>query len=178
MPDEKMDEIYGLVAEAFGGGQDKVQLQAFPFRMTEANLALHANSADAQFWSMLKEGSDAFEKVGHPPIVTVCNQRYVFNAAATNPDSDLMSSCPTTTVAFKPITDATHPSGKVSTIASTEHSVARQIWRKQFADRFRTKTQTIMRPEVGALHSSAKAAALHNVKERRIDKHNRFLGRA
>ena len=35
--DEQMDEIYGLVTEAFRAGQDKVQLQAFPFRMTEAN---------------------------------------------------------------------------------------------------------------------------------------------
>ena len=178
MTDEQMDEIYGLVTEAFRGGQDKVQLQAFPFRMTGANLALHVNRPDAQFWSVLKEGSDAFEKVGHPPIVTVCNQRYVFNVAATDPYSDPMSSCPATTIAAKPITDATHPAGKVSTVISTEHSVARQIWRKRFAERFRTTTQTIMRPEVGALRSSAKAAALHNVKERRIDKRIRFVGRA
>jgi len=32
MTDEQMDEIYGLVTEAFRGGQDKVQLQAFSFR--------------------------------------------------------------------------------------------------------------------------------------------------
>ena len=178
MTDEQMDEIYGLVTEAFRGGQDKVQLQAFPFRMTEENLALHANSPDAQFWSMLKEGSDTFEKVGHPPIVTVCNQRYLFNVAAADPYSDPMSSCPPTTIDARPITDATHPAGKVSTVASTEHSVARQIWRKQFAERFRTTTQTIMRPEVSAFRSSAKAAALRNVKERRIDKHIRFVGRA
>jgi murein L,D-transpeptidase YafK len=29
--DEQMDEIYGLVTEAFRGGQDKVQLQASHF---------------------------------------------------------------------------------------------------------------------------------------------------
>jgi murein L,D-transpeptidase YafK len=168
MTDEQMDEIYGLVTEAFRGGQDKVQLQAFPFRMTEANLALHATSPDAQFWSMLKEGSDAFEKVGLPPIVTVCNQRYVFNVAAASDDTDPMSSCPATAVAPKPITDAPHLAG---------HLFARQIGRKQFAHRVRTQTQTIMRHEVG-LRSSAKAAALHNAKERKIDRHNRFVGRA
>ena len=95
MTDEQMDEIYGLVAEAFRGGQDKVQFHYFPFRMTGANVALHANSPDAQFWSMLKEGSDAFEKVGHPPIVTVCNQHYVFNVAATDHEfrSNVFLSC-------------------------------------------------------------------------------------
>jgi murein L,D-transpeptidase YafK len=64
----KWTKFTGVVAEAFRGGQDKVQLQAFAFRVTEANLALHANSPDAQFWSMLKEGSVPFEKVGHKPI--------------------------------------------------------------------------------------------------------------
>jgi len=37
-----MEEIYGLVYEAFRGGQEKVQVQAFPFRMTAENLARHA----------------------------------------------------------------------------------------------------------------------------------------
>jgi murein L,D-transpeptidase YafK len=84
MTDEQMTEIYGLVAEALHGGQDKVQLQAFPFRMTEANLALHANNPNDEFWSMLKVGSDAFDKTGNPPIITVFNLHYVFNVDVTN----------------------------------------------------------------------------------------------
>jgi murein L,D-transpeptidase YafK len=42
MTDYAMEEIYGLVDEAFKGGQEKVQLEAFPFRMTAENLARHA----------------------------------------------------------------------------------------------------------------------------------------
>jgi murein L,D-transpeptidase YafK len=156
----KWTKFTGVVAEAFRGDQDKVQLQTFAFRVTEANLALHANSPDVQFWSMLKEGSVSFEKVGHTPIVSVCNQISLPLTRISAP----MFSCPATTVASKPIADAMHPAEKVSTVAST-------VWRKQFAERFRTKTQTIMRPEVGALRSSAKSVALHNVKERRLDKH-------
>ena len=37
MTDYQMEEIYGLVEEAFRGGQDRVQLQAFPFQMTAEN---------------------------------------------------------------------------------------------------------------------------------------------
>ena len=47
MTDNEMSEIYALLDEAFGGGQDKVQLQAFPFRMTEQNLAHHAQDRNA-----------------------------------------------------------------------------------------------------------------------------------
>ena len=41
MTDYGIEEIYGLVYEAFQGGQAKIQLQAFPFRMTTVNLARH-----------------------------------------------------------------------------------------------------------------------------------------
>ncbi|MBO0757890.1 MAG: murein L,D-transpeptidase, partial [Bradyrhizobiaceae bacterium] len=44
MTDSAMGEIYALVSEAFNGGQAKVQLQAFPFRMTRRNLMKHARS--------------------------------------------------------------------------------------------------------------------------------------
>jgi murein L,D-transpeptidase YafK len=81
MTDYQMEEIYGLVEDAFRGGQDRVQLQAFPFQMTEENLLRHADDPNAAFWHMLKDGSDAFAVAGVPPKVAVCNQRYVFNAA-------------------------------------------------------------------------------------------------
>ena len=74
-----MEEIYGLVDEAFKGGQQKVQLQAFPFRMTAQNLARHAGEPNMPFWQMLKAGSDAFLTVEQPPRVAVCDRRYVFN---------------------------------------------------------------------------------------------------
>jgi murein L,D-transpeptidase YafK len=91
MTDYEMGEIYALLDEAFEGGQDKVQVQAFPFRMTAQNLARHAQDRNAPFWQMLKAGSDAFLAAGRPPTVAVCDLRYVFNPPA---DKDLDPSAP------------------------------------------------------------------------------------
>jgi murein L,D-transpeptidase YafK len=93
MTDHAMEEIYGLVDEAFKGGQEKVQLQAFPFRMTAQNLARHARDPNMPFWEMLKAGSDAFLVTGRPPRVAVCGQRYVFNPAIVG-DFDPSAPCP------------------------------------------------------------------------------------
>jgi murein L,D-transpeptidase YafK len=83
MTDNEMEEIYGLADEAFKGGQDKIQLQAFPFRMTAENLASHAGDPNMPFWEMLKTGSDAFLASERPPTIAVCDQRYVFNPILT-----------------------------------------------------------------------------------------------
>ena len=56
--------IYGLVDEAFKGGQDRIQLAAFPFQMTTQNLTRHADNPNAPFWEMLKSGDDAFFVTG------------------------------------------------------------------------------------------------------------------
>lgn len=85
MTDGAMSEIYALVSEAFDGGQQRVQLQAFPFRMTTRNLIEHARSSDIGFWTMLKTGSDMFEATRRPPGVSVCDRRYVFRAADEGP---------------------------------------------------------------------------------------------
>jgi murein L,D-transpeptidase YafK len=84
MTDAAMAEIYGLVEQAFQGGQDKVQLQAFPFRMTAQNLARHAGDPNLPFWQMLKSGNDAFTATAQPPRVAVCDRRYVFNPVIAN----------------------------------------------------------------------------------------------
>lgn len=93
MTDYAMEEIYGLVEEAFKGGQEKVQLQAFPFRMTAQNLASHAGDPNMPFWQMLKAGSDAFVATERPPRVAVCDRRYVFNPAIAT-DFDPSGPCP------------------------------------------------------------------------------------
>jgi len=93
MTDAAMEEIYGLVYEAFRGGQETIQVQAFPFRMTAENLARHAEDPNAPFWEMLKVGNDAFLATGRPPTVAVCDRRYVFNPAVTG-DIDPNASCP------------------------------------------------------------------------------------
>lgn len=79
MTDEGIKELYALVRESFRGGARSVQLQLLPFRMTEANLASHADSAHAPFWRNLKEGTDIFDATKQPPVVEVCEKRYVFN---------------------------------------------------------------------------------------------------
>ena len=107
MTDSAMDEIYALVDEAFQGGQEKVQLQAFPFRMTAKNLVSHAGDPNMPFWKMLETGSNAFLVTEQPPKVAVCDRRYVFNPAA---DSDLEPSAPcppgidsTSVAAYQPV---------------------------------------------------------------------------
>jgi murein L,D-transpeptidase YafK len=94
MTDAGIEEIYGLVDEAFTGGQEKVQLQAFPFRMTAQNIMRHAGDPNIPFWEMLKTGSDAFHASGRPPSVAVCERRYVFNATMTDEDLDPSGPCP------------------------------------------------------------------------------------
>ena len=93
MTDYAMEEIYGLVDEAFKEGQEKVQLQAFPFRMTAQNLAIHAGDPNMPFWEVLKAGSDAFLETERPPRVAVCNRRYIFNPAVAG-DFDPNAPCP------------------------------------------------------------------------------------
>ena len=93
MTDYEMEEIYGLVDEAFKGGLDKIQLAAFPFRMTTQNLARHADDPNAPFWQVLKMGSDAFFATGRPPSVAVCDQHYVFNPVGTDNDLDPGAPC-------------------------------------------------------------------------------------
>lgn len=80
MTDEQIAEIFALAREAFDGGQLAFQVQAFPFRMTSANLARHRNNPNQPFWRMLKEGSDHFEVTRQEPKIDVCARRYIFNA--------------------------------------------------------------------------------------------------
>jgi len=97
MTDAAMAEIYGLVEQAFQGGQDKVQLQAFPFRMTATNLARHAGDPNLPFWQMLKSGSDVFMATQQPPRVAVCDRHYAFNPdmnPALPSDLDPSAPCP------------------------------------------------------------------------------------
>jgi len=94
MTDYEMEEIYGLADEAFKGGQDKIQLEAFPFQMTAENLTRHADDPNTPFWDMLKQGSDAFLATGRPPKVAVCSQRYVFNPVLADKDLDSRAPCP------------------------------------------------------------------------------------
>jgi murein L,D-transpeptidase YafK len=82
MTDEQIAEIYGLARDALAGGKPSFQVQAFPFRMTPANLARHRTSPHMPFWKMIKVGNDHFEATHLQPKVDVCGRRYVFDAQA------------------------------------------------------------------------------------------------
>jgi murein L,D-transpeptidase YafK len=80
MTDEQISEIYSLARDTFLGGRPSFQVQAYPFRMTPANLARHRNNPSLAFWKMLKIGNDHFETTHLEPKVNVCNRLYVFDA--------------------------------------------------------------------------------------------------
>jgi murein L,D-transpeptidase YafK len=80
MTDEQIGEIYSLARESFLGGQKEFQIQAYPFRLTPANLARHRTNPNMPFWMMLKEGNDHFEVTHQEPKVDVCERHYVFDA--------------------------------------------------------------------------------------------------
>ena len=79
MTDEQISEIYSLARDSLSG-RPSFQIQAYPFRLTPANLARHRNSPNLPFWKMLKVGNDHFETTQREPKVDVCNRRYVFDA--------------------------------------------------------------------------------------------------
>jgi murein L,D-transpeptidase YafK len=80
MTDDQIGEIYSLARDSFLGSQQSFQIQAYPFRMTPANLARHRTNPHMAFWKMLKVGNDHFEATHLEPKVEVCNRRYVFDA--------------------------------------------------------------------------------------------------
>ncbi|MBV9589076.1 MAG: murein L,D-transpeptidase [Hyphomicrobiales bacterium] len=84
MTDQQIEEIYALVREAHSGGQKAVQMEAFPFRFTPANLARHRLDPNMPFWRELKEGADRFEITKDEPKVGVCNGHYTFDRVARN----------------------------------------------------------------------------------------------
>lgn len=76
MTNAGIEEIYVLANEAFKNGQGAVSVHLFPFQMTLQNMQRHNGSAWLGFWSRLKEGYDAFEHTGVPPLVGVKDGAY------------------------------------------------------------------------------------------------------
>jgi murein L,D-transpeptidase YafK len=99
MTDEQIGEIYLLARDSLLGGRPSFQVQAYPFRMTPANLARHRTNPHIAFWKMLKIGNDHFEATHLEPKVDVCDRHYVFDAQQP-PNSpnplvfDAMTQCP------------------------------------------------------------------------------------
>ncbi len=81
MTNAKIEEIYKLVEQALKKGQKYVQVHAFPFRMSELNMAKHSENKWYDFWTELKEGYDYFEAEKLPPTVKVKNRHYTIHEA-------------------------------------------------------------------------------------------------
>src|SRR5262245_47985880 len=81
MTDALMEEIYAIARDSFLGGSDAFEVHAFPFRMTEANMARQVKHAAYPFWVTLKEAYDYFELTRQLPAVAVCDRHYVVNVA-------------------------------------------------------------------------------------------------
>ena len=77
MTNTVMEEIYKLSEQALHKGQERIPVHVFPFRMTETNLAAHADSPWQPFWRNIKDAYDAFERTRVPPAVSVCAKKYV-----------------------------------------------------------------------------------------------------
>lgn len=98
MTDEQIEQIYAFGRDAFQGGQSEFQIEAFPFRMTAANMARYRNDPNYEFWKMLKVGYDNFEVTKVPPKVDVCEKRYVFNQIPVDGQTfNPTGQCPATT---------------------------------------------------------------------------------
>ena len=95
MEDDQISEIYAVARDALRGGQDRFQVQAFPFRMTPENMARHRESEHFAFWENLRVGYDHFELTRTPPKVDVCERSYQINRRALNGGRfDAAASCP------------------------------------------------------------------------------------
>jgi murein L,D-transpeptidase YafK len=93
--DRVVDEIWRFVTAALDKGQARIPVHVFPFRMTTGNLEARRAYTSASFWADLKTGYDLFEKTSQPPVVSICNGRYAFEAgSATTVGSLIEKRCP------------------------------------------------------------------------------------
>ena len=101
MTNPVMEEIFALSEQALRQGQDRIQVHVFPFRMTEANLAAHADNAWHGFWLNLKDAHDVFERTHIPPRVGVCEKKYIVREGVVPWES----AAPAGTTAWSALTD-------------------------------------------------------------------------
>ena len=80
MTNEKIEEIYNLLETSLQKGQKYVQVHAYPFYMTDKNMALYDDDNEwYDFWMNLKEGYDYFEAEKLPPLIKVKNKLYTIH---------------------------------------------------------------------------------------------------
>ncbi len=99
MTDASIDELWLLVTAALDGGQERIGVHVFPFRMTEERLTAFAWHPWAEFWRELKPAYDLFEQTRIPPRTGICNKHYTVErgpAAAVSAPA-LQPLCPSNT---------------------------------------------------------------------------------
>jgi murein L,D-transpeptidase YafK len=78
MTNAQMREIWQLVTAALQNGQQRFQVQVYPFHMSADRLKASSTNPNIDFWRNLKEGNDLFEATSLPPKVSICKSRYQF----------------------------------------------------------------------------------------------------
>jgi len=66
-----LDEIFTYVNAALRNCQQDVQINIYPFHMTDSNMQRHRYSTYINFWRELQPGYAYFEKYHVPPTVNV-----------------------------------------------------------------------------------------------------------
>jgi murein L,D-transpeptidase YafK len=79
MTNPGIEEIYTLVYKAFESGQQKIQLDIFPFRMDDQHLKNYATNPFLPSWKKMKPGYDLFEKKHVPALAVIKGKEYFFN---------------------------------------------------------------------------------------------------
>lgn len=79
LTDEPATSIYNNVRSAFRAGQKTIQVQIYPFKMTDENMSLYKDDVNYNFWLTLKQGYDKFEKYHRELNVIVDNKQYIIN---------------------------------------------------------------------------------------------------
>lgn len=123
MTDQQMAELYPIILKAMKSGQRSFQVQAYPFRMTAANMARHAGDPNMRFWQNLKQGYDAFNRTKREVAVSVCEGRYQFNRPFSEAPQDPLGSCPATIGQDDRIADASPATDEIALQSRiTEHA--------------------------------------------------------
>jgi len=78
MTDARIEEIYTLVYKAFEAGQQKINLDIFPFRMDNAHMDFYSYQPYMAFWKTLKPGYEKFEKTHLPVTYHIKGKDYAF----------------------------------------------------------------------------------------------------
>ncbi|MEL6374907.1 MAG: L,D-transpeptidase family protein [Pseudomonadota bacterium] len=93
MTDDAAAELHRLGRAALRTEQRRFQVQVFPFRMTDKNMARYKDHRWHDFWSNLRQAYDHFERTKVPPRVSVCAGRYVVDRAWSVRDQGPILAC-------------------------------------------------------------------------------------